>query len=191
MSYHTVIEPIWCQGNRYLFPPPWAWPSLTMAKVRLSLSICFWVVQECEMAFCACLGSTVQPTGTVQGCCPWLLPENQAFPGGAMVLGAAGAAPHLSPELWLRAYPPNPSLKCLMHFSTFLIHSDTHTFASCEFFPAQCCCCGESSQCCCCAAVSQSRPNFTCAQVQHFPFPLLARPWQLPKPILWTFAQIS
>lgn len=60
------------------------------------------------MAFCACLG-------TVQGCCPL------AFPGGAVVLGAAGAAPHLSPELWLRAYPSNPSLKWLMHFSTFLI----------------------------------------------------------------------
>lgn len=40
------------------------------------------------------------------------------------------------------------------------------------------------------AAVSQSRPDSTCAQVQLFPFPFLARSWQLPKLILWTFAQI-
>lgn len=74
MSYHAVIESIWCQENGSFFPPPWAWLCLTMAKVRLSLSICFWIVQECEMAFCACLGSTLQSAGTVQGvvlCSQW------------------------------------------------------------------------------------------------------------------------
>lgn len=108
MSYHAVIEPIWCQGNRYLFPPPWAWPCLTVAKVCLSLSICLWIVPECAMALCACLGSTLQSTGKSRDVVLWLQPENQAFPGAPMVLGAAGAAPHLSSEVWLRGYPSKP-----------------------------------------------------------------------------------
>lgn len=60
------------------------------------------------MVFCACLGSPVQSTGTVQGCCPLAVAREPGTPWRSHGAGAAGAAPHLPTKVCLRGYPPKP-----------------------------------------------------------------------------------
>lgn len=134
------------------------------------------------MAFCACLGSTLQSTGTVQGCCPLAVAKNQAFPGGPWCWVLLELLLSSPPRAGSGLSPQSPSMEWLMHFSTFLskvapMHLPAVSFSHLSAVMGAPSGVGV-------AVVSQSRSDLTCAQVQHFPFPFLARSWQLPKPIL-------
>lgn len=191
MSYHAVIEPSWCQENRYFFP----------SSVGLALSDYGQSTFESEYLFLNCsrmwngflclLGQHSSVHREVQGCCPLAVAREPSIPWRSHGAGccwshssplhrglAQGLPPKTLPRsgwcssvhFWSKVVPIHLQAVSFHHLSTVAVMTAPTVVAV--------------------AAVSQSRPDFTCAQVQHFPFPFLARSWQLPEPILWTFAQI-
>lgn len=166
MSYHAVIEPIWCQENRCFFSSSLG---LTLSDYGQSTFESEYLFLNCPRMWNGFLCLPGQHSA-VHRDSPGLLSfgcsQDPGIPWRSMVLGAGGAAPLLSTEVWLRADPPRALPWrgwCISaHFWSKVtpMHLPAGSFSHLSAVMGTPSVVGV-------AVVSQSRSDLTCAQVQH------------------------